>query len=1102
MTKLYTFLIFLVFASTLKGQVMEVSNSAPITPENLISNVFLGDGVEVVSITYDGDDEAVGLFTNGIEDIGMDRGIVMTTGVAVSGPGGVGVNSPGTSQAAEGNNSNAQDADLQSIVGNGTSINDVSKYTIEFIPTNDTLQFTYSFASEEYPEFVCSSFNDVFGFFISGPGINGPYENGGKNIALIPGTSRPVTINNINPGVVGNNGTLANCQGAAGSLAFSQYYNNNQTISFPVYDGYTDVLIAQAIVMPCSLYTIKLVLADAADGSHDSGVFLEAKSFGTGSLDVEIDGLAVDGGLAEGCALGQITFTLPQPTESDYDIELEVSGTATPNVDYPALPANIIIPEGDSTTSIFLSAFDDDIIENDETIVISVKRDACNRDTFTIVIKDNILEKPDLGPDLTVCPSDETQLMGMVDVPLPDPLRFENNTPLEISTHNTPFVSEIEVFGVLPIELGPEAILSICIDSLEHAWIDDLDIFLVTPGGQFMELTTDNGADGANGLGPDYYLGTCFTVDATTPINSPGPFAPGSAAPFTGNWLPEGVWSDLWDGNNPTNGTWQLVITDDFQTGVGTLFSWSITFNAVYQIDYDWTPSTGLSCNDCPDPIASPDASTTYIVTAMDSYGCTERDTIHFDVIPALPMSELQCGLATTSSVEVLWDDVIGSTGYEVSINGGPWMAANGVLTHTVNGLGLSENVEIIVRALADCPSFPDTIICTSLACTPASLTASPNSVSCYDGNDGSVQINILSGTAPFTYSLGLETNDNGLFSNLNADTYIAMVTDGNDCTGPVQFTIEEPLQPVFTPITEQFLNCNGDSNGALTVDVENGNGPFVFNWNNATADSIATSLSAGIYNVQLTDAANCLYDVDFVLEEPILLEASIEATDALCANSSTGQAWVSPTGGTGSYSYLWNDGQLQDTAFLLAANPYDVTVTDDLNCEVILNIEINEPNMLTTTTTAIEQACTGPANGQAIVNPAGGTPPYFYAWDNGQTTPNASNLTAGGYAVTITDSQNCSIITNVTVPMAETVSISNATATDVSCFGGNDGSIDVELTGGTAPFTWNQPLNSLQTGNYSLTVTDANNCTDVLEIFINESSQLILDTDITHVVC
>nr|MBP8239925.1 choice-of-anchor L domain-containing protein [Saprospiraceae bacterium] len=551
----------LVCWTSLHAQVLEVTNAPPITPQNLITNIFLGDGVQVLNVNYEGPGAAVGFFKNGQTAVSMERGLVMTTGRAVTQGLNLGVAETGTQQASVDNMSNVMDVDMDAIAG-GVPIHNVARYTITFIPIADTLRFRYAFASEEYPEFVCSEFNDIFGFFISGPGINGPYQNNAINIARVPGTNLPVTINNVNPGVVGAAGELDNCLPPRGSLAYGALYNDNDGSNvFPVYDGITDVFVAEAIVQPCQVYTIKLVICDVSDQVYDSGVFLEAKSFGTGSLDVDVATVSLDGSVAEGCSSANITFSLPNPVESDYPIDFQLLGTAINGVDYEQIPSNLFIPAGDSSVSINVQAIEDGITEGDELLMIDVQRDLCNRDTVFIVVRDNPLTKPDLGNDPTICPDTPVALDGTIPVVLPPLPTFTNSNNLTINPINTPIFSNIQVTGVIPNELSPDILRSICIDSLSHPWIDDLDAYLITPGGQFIELTTDNGGNGGNGLGPDFYRRTCFTPDATTRINFPGPLAPPSAVPFTGNWLPEGEWSDIWGG--PVNGQWRLQLIDD-----------------------------------------------------------------------------------------------------------------------------------------------------------------------------------------------------------------------------------------------------------------------------------------------------------------------------------------------------------------------------------------------------------------------------------------------------------------------------------------------------------------------------------------------------------
>lgn len=267
---LLSLLFTIVLFPAARAQQMQVtsSNTPPFTPQNLISNVFLGDGVEVLNITYNGQPVAVGYFTDGTQAIGIDRGIVMTSGYVATGAGpfglGIGCNGLGADFATNPNLSTATDADLANQVPNST-IMDVAVYTITFIPTSDTLRFRYVFGSEEYPEFACSAYNDVFGFFIQGPGYPTP-----TNIAIIPGTNLPVTINNLHPD---NNLNYPPC-----NPFNEQFYNdNNFTGLQPTYDGFTDVFTAEAVVTPCQQYTIKLAIADAGDEFFDSGVFLEAK---------------------------------------------------------------------------------------------------------------------------------------------------------------------------------------------------------------------------------------------------------------------------------------------------------------------------------------------------------------------------------------------------------------------------------------------------------------------------------------------------------------------------------------------------------------------------------------------------------------------------------------------------------------------------------------------------------------------------------------------------------------------------------------------------------------------------------------------------------
>ena len=1114
--KHFLFLLIGLVSSGLVAQPLEITNAPPITPENLISNVFLGEGVEVVSISYEGIDNAVGFFKNGDDEVGINRGIVMTTGTAVTAGLNIGVNSPGSAFASVGNNSTVDDDDLDDIAG-GAPVNNVARYTISFIPISDTLRFRYAFGSEEYPEYACSEYNDIFGFFISGPGINGPYENNAENIARIPGTDLPVTINNVNSGMVGINGTLANCTPPDGTLAFSEFYNNNDNSSMmPVYDGLTDVFTAEAIVQPCSTYTIKLVIADVTDGAFDSGVFLEAKSFGTGSLDVQTTTVSLDGSVAEGCAEGLLTFSLPLPVESDFPIDYNILGTAENGVDYELIPPDLFIPAGDSILVIPIRAIEDGLEEGDETLLIDVQKDVCNRDTVSIIIRDNPLVPPDLRPDTMICQGESLSLDGTLDVPLPEPPAFSNTNDLLVAPVNVPVVSNVEVSGVIPDVLGPGVIKSICIDSLSHRWIDDIDIYLISPGGQFLELTTDNGGSGGNIFGYDYYLNTCFNEEAETAINSPGPFAPPEAVPFTGNWQPEGVWEDLWGG--PTNGTWQLQLIDDTQgADDGMLHSWTICFNPVYEIKYSWTPAAGLSCTDCPNPVATPDVTTTYHMEATDSYGCSVYDSVTIEVMPAPDLQNLICGTVTGNSIAIAWDETPGALDYEVRVDGGTWMSTGGLLNYEQTGLTFAQTVTFEVRSIADCPGLPATIECMTPDCIPPSASTTTTLVSCFGGQDGSVMIEAQGGVPPYQFSLEGQTSPNGQFDGLAAGNYVAQVIDAADCPLNVQFVIDEPegldiSQFVLTPIS-----CNGEQDGEVMVTVNGGNGPFDYQWSTGDNTPTVANVGAGIHYVTITDGNNCMQIDSVELTEPDALELSLVPSDVTCAGANDGFAVAVPQGGVGPYTFLWDanaSAQTTDTAFALAGGTYSVMVRDANNCEIELSVSIEENEPLILSLTTEDASCATSADGTGSVIPDGGSGDYTYQWlDTAGNTlgdeASIGTLPSGAYQLVLSDSDGCSVIEDFTIDAPEALDYTLETQAPL-CAEGGDGTALVTPDGGTPGYTyqWSDMGNpvpqrtDLSAGNYTLTITDAQDCGIEIPVAVPETTPIELAFEVINISC
>ncbi|MCF8257540.1 MAG: choice-of-anchor L domain-containing protein [Flavobacteriales bacterium] len=318
-----------------------------LTPQQLVGDVLLGEGVVATNIFFSGNSLQVGAFdaTNSLFPIA--EGLVMSSGSVLDIP------AAGNVFASTGHGA-TQDPDLDLI--SSALTRDAVVLAFDFVPTGDSISFNYIFGSEEYPEFVNSGFNDVFAFIISGPGFNGPFSNGGVNIALIPGTATPVTIDNVNDN------------------SNSQYYVNNANggPNGIVFDGYTVTLRAEAQVQCGETYRIKLALADAGDNAYDSGVFIEARSFSSNSIQVEIATLSADSAIVEGCTNALVTFYRPD-ADTALAIPIHLSGSAINGVNFSGIPDTLLFLPGATQVSFEVEALDDGIFNPlQDTIIITV----------------------------------------------------------------------------------------------------------------------------------------------------------------------------------------------------------------------------------------------------------------------------------------------------------------------------------------------------------------------------------------------------------------------------------------------------------------------------------------------------------------------------------------------------------------------------------------------------------------------------------------------------------------------------------------------------------------------------------------------------------
>jgi gliding motility-associated-like protein len=380
---LYLCLIVLFSAWTNSYAQLVTTGSGTVSANALVNNL-VGAGITFSNAQYTGKPVAVGTFNGTASNIGLPSGVIITTGHINVAPG------PNNNAGATFSNNGPGIQALQTIAQSTTYDGAILEF--DFVPQSGLISFNYVFASEEYNEYVCSEFNDAFAFFISGPGIVGS-----ENLAVVPSTTTPVTINTINNGSVGALGSIANSPCVLGN---SSYFVNNTQNSVQ-YDGFTTVLTATRAVTACQTYHIRLMIADGADDIFDSAVFLEEGSFSSETFDIAVSTFFNDSTVYEGCTDAQVTVSRPEPDNVPLTVTYTVTGTATAGVDYAALPGSITIPAGQTSATFTIQGYADGITEGPETIIINANT-PCGIIPQVIFLE----EKPPVtvfAPNVSIC---------------------------------------------------------------------------------------------------------------------------------------------------------------------------------------------------------------------------------------------------------------------------------------------------------------------------------------------------------------------------------------------------------------------------------------------------------------------------------------------------------------------------------------------------------------------------------------------------------------------------------------------------------------------------------------------------------------------------
>ena len=510
---------------------------------------------------------------------------------------------------------------------------------------------------------------------------------------------------------------------------------------------------------------------------------------------------------------------------------------------------------------------------------------------------------------------------------------------------------------------------------------------------------------------------------------------------------------------------------------------------------YSWAPSGGTNAT------ATGLSVGVYTVTITDSRGCTGTVSTTITQPPAIT--------ATTSQTNVSCNGGSNGTATVVASGGAGGYTYSWAPSGGTNATATGLSVGVYTVTVTDANSCFTTKSVTITQPTAVSGTTVVTNVACNGASNGAINLTPTGGTAPYTFNWGggITTEDR---IGLAAGTYTVIITDANGCTGTVNATVTQPATAVSGTTFVTNVECNGASNGAINLTPTGGTAPYTFNWGGGITTEDRTGLAAGTYTVTITDANGCTETVNATVTQPATaVSGTTVITNVACNGSSNGAINLTPTGGTEPYTFNWGGGITTEDRTGLAAGTYTVTITDANGCTKTVNATVSQPTALSATISQTNISCNGGSNGSASITVSGGTAPYTYSWSpTGGTAATATGLSAGVYIVTVTDFNSCTTTRTVTITQPTAVS-GTTVVTNVSCNGSSNGSINLTPTGGTAPYTFNwgggittEDRTGLAAGTYTVTITDANGCTRIVNATVTQPSVLIATPSSTNVSC
>ncbi len=384
------------------------------------------------------------------------------------------------------------------------------------------------------------------------------------------------------------------------------------------------------------------------------------------------------------------------------------------------------------------------------------------------------------------------------------------------------------------------------------------------------------------------------------------------------------------------------------------------------------------------------------------------------------------------------------------------------------------------------------------------SFTISSQPETCDGSNNASLTIS-ATGATSYSIDNGENWQANGNFTNISGGYkhLLAKNSEGKIIADSVVF-VEYGTALYNQSLTCVQPECYGET-GNLAL---SGIGTSSFVWENSnTTLTERTNLSAGNYAVTITNST-CQRSFATTIAEKEQITVSETIDNLVCNGDNSGRISLAVSGGTSPYSYTWNNDAESATIENLAAGDYSCTVSDRNYCSATNSYTVSQPEILSAQANPTDITCHGANNGAISLTVNGGTPQYTYHWNDNNAEANRTNLPVGNFSVTITDNHNCSTTATASISQPTALNV-NGNATNISCYGRNDGAVSISVSGGTEPYDyqWNgqtaeaNPTN-LSAGNYSLVVTDANTCTAAFSATITEPDELVAIPNITPITC